>query len=155
MGAIHAENFSDGLHRTAPKKYYVRSLKLDYSDDKTERKYTVKEMKTGNTVATFNARPLPGCCGVMVVYYLRPVSKIVKTFREILAWIDKAASVAKYGAVVFTLTDGEIADELRACPLFALNTFVNHKTGNQIQMFTFNTKAPAKIVSRKLGLNGE
>lgn len=145
MGAIHNEGFTDKLYESVPKGWQLRDFPV-YSDDKTEREYRLR--RKGFYGINFRARALPGCCGVLVVYYLRPANNKPFTFRATLRWIVKCAGQTKFGAVMLTQTDGSLG--LKALSYKQEYTpsavFKNFKTGNGVAVYVIDTeyKAPKK-----------
>lgn len=153
MGAIHASNFTEELYRRVNtgilRGNYLRDHVLDYSADKTEREYNILDRRSRGVVS-FRARPLPGCCGILVVYYLRPdrnSKDAQKVFTDTLNLIVEAAGGAKYGAVLLTQTVDSAGhralSEAAAGPAVTCR-FVNFKTGNEIVTYTIATKAPVE-----------
>lgn len=159
MAAIHAENFTDELYQRVNtgilRGNYLRNRVLTYSDDKTERQYSIYGRK-GGLVVEFRARPLPGCCGILVVYFLRPAhdaKEPQKVFTDTLALIMEAAGMAKFGCVLLTqATESEGYKALNDG--MGKFLFTNWKTSNKIAVFHFETKAPALAV-KKASFSGE
>lgn len=154
MGAVHVGDFSEQMFRAIPATYYVR-VELPYSDDRTERTFIVWHRSLiGNKhtkFATFRARALPGCCGVLCIYYLRPTSTgkgARGDFLKALGWIEKAAALAKYGSVLLTQTMGTTGQEALGEPL---HTFTNHKTGNVLALYN---RATVVVVKKKPTFDG-
>jgi hypothetical protein len=138
---------------------FVQDAELKYSDDKTEREYTVGIKGVSSNVLTFRARPLPGCCGVLVAYYIRPshlkAAQQERLFKQTVEWIIEAASYAKFGAVLFT----QVADSNGAKMLtgavkegVVTNNFTNWKTGNELRAYVALTPKPPE---NKGNFNGE
>jgi hypothetical protein len=158
MGAIHAIGFTEQMHIVLPGSMYLRSTNYDKADDRTEYSYTVMNKKTGKSVATFRARPLPGCCGVLVVYYLRPsVDKTAeKVFGSLVVLILKAAGQAKFGQVIFTQANGSTgAKILSVFGSRIVAHFTNWKTKNGILTFLFSTVPPKETVKKRPTFDGE
>lgn len=138
MSAIHPNSFTEALFKEVQalswQRYYLRVETLGYSDDKTERSYVLVDKLSGKAACTFRARPLPGCCGVLVVYYLRPaVSSNISFFKKTLRLIEKAAGRARYGCVLLTQTDASAGyTAMDSAPQWA---FVNWKTNNGVGVF--------------------
>jgi branched-subunit amino acid transport protein AzlD len=154
MGAIHATGFTEQLYKRAPGKFYVRDSKVEYSKDETEREYILGDKKSDAEIR-FRARPLPGCCGVLVVYYLRPsgFKNQTKAFNEALSLIIDAAGKAKFGNVLLTQTVGSLGYQTLNDGIGKF-LFTNWKTNNQIGVFQFETKAP-EAVKKVVGFEGE
>jgi|SRR5271157_810740 len=150
MGAIHANEFTECLYKEIGLLKYLRDNSLEYSDDKTERQYTIFS-RCSNPIVNFRARPLPGCCGVLVVYYLRPTQtkNSLKVFRATLSLIVKAAGKAKFGLVILSQTiNSPIYDILKNAHL--TTQFTNWKTKNQVGIFTIKTTYKEKKIARKV-----
>jgi hypothetical protein len=143
MSAIHPNDFTEALYkRVSSSRYFLQVDSREFSDDKTEVNYVLRNRKTlfndkNSTIATFRARPLPGCCGVLVVYYLRPTDGKAKTFSSVFSLILKCAGDAKYGAVLMSQRYHSIGHTcLKAVPRqMTFHEFVNPKTKNLITMF--------------------
>lgn len=159
MAAIHAENFTDELYKRVNtgilRGNYLRHRTLTYSDDKTERQYSIYNRR-GRLVVEFRARPLPGCCGVLVVYYLRPAhdaKEPQKVFTDTLSLIAEAAGLAKFGSVLLTQTQD--SSGFRAFTSSGWHSdlpvqpeFTNWKTGSRVSVFMILTKAPPEAPKR-------
>ena len=158
MAAIHATGFTEQLFRVLPKNVYLRTS-TPYTDDKTETQYDVHDRKTHGKIVTFRARQMPGCCGVLVVYYLRPVGSMRKTgrffarmpedvFLEYAELIIKAAGLAKNGQVIFTqIVESAGAKTLQKLCLgdkYCRSEFTNWKTNSKVYTFLFLTEQPKK-----------
>jgi len=143
MGAIHANTFTNELYRNIPRGNYLRD-KRAYSEDQTERVYKIYN-KRHEEVVSFRARPLPGCCGVLVVYYLRPNSSSRKsnteTFQETLTLIVRCAGLAKFGNVLLTQTTGSAGYDTLVSSGSSFK-FTNWKTRNDVVTFQITTTPP-------------
>jgi hypothetical protein len=158
MSAIHATGFTEQLFRVVGRGLF-RGLYLrhgkPYSQDSTEEQYELYD-KRHNKVVTFRARPLPGCCGVLVVYYLRPdrsAKDPQKVFTDTLALIVEAAGKAKFGAVLMSQT----ADSAGFAALYAQqhgSQFTNWKTNHRVGVFVLETAAPVEE-PKKAAFDGE
>ena len=147
MGAIHADNFTEALYKVIQRGYFLRDSEVKYSDDKTERLYDLWRRKLvgdkHEKLATFRARALPGCCGVLVVYYLRPtqVGSAAKIFNLTFELIRKAAGKAKFGAVLLTQTRPSTGEGILDAKTGGFRSmFTNWKTRNEISTFLFLTE---------------
>jgi hypothetical protein len=146
MGIYHAVGFTEQIHRLS-KKHYCKDEQWN-KEDLSEREYKLESRKDGNIIASFRARALPGCCGVLVVYYLRPgVTKrglfhqsAESIFKETLELIIQAAGKAKFGAVLLTQTlnstGAKVLGEMLGCHI---ETFTNWKTKNKVSTYLFPT----------------
>lgn len=150
MGATHAQNFTEVLYglvnRGILRGNYLRDKVLDYSADKTEREYMIFDRK-GRLVVGFRARPLPGCCGILVVYYLRPGSAVKepqKVFTDTLDLILEAAGLSKIGSVLLTQTVDSLGFKALASSTQPRALFTNWKTSNNVGVFMLETAAPAE-----------
>src|SRR5208337_2425469 len=152
MGIQHTSEFTSKLHQIS-KKYYVIAEERWNKEDVGETLYTFHSHADGSIVGRFQARVMPGCCGILLVYYLRANGKkAVDRFSELFTLIQKAASAAKFGATLYTqVVDSQgysILLKIEANTLEGENAdfFTNHKTGNEIKVFLFptNYKAPVK-----------
>lgn len=145
MGAIHVDEFTRKLYleplpvfEGGDETYgtHLRVEKQEYGDT-TEQLY---ELWSGDKqVVSFRARALPGCCGVLVVYYLRPsrtlsVEQATKLYTETVEIIVRAAVKAKYGAIEMTLlaTSKAALNILNQTHGFAMLPFINGKSGNEV-----------------------
>lgn len=152
MSAIHANKFTEKLYLLKGPGY-LREFKIPYSDDATEKEYIYYQ--EGEKLISFRARPLPGCCGVLVVYYVRPASKIDNPqalFTATIKVILEAAKKAEYGCVQMSLL--ETSDE--AISLLQnegfenlFNPIRNGKTGNLIVVLGKDLDQPAKTDKKK------
>jgi H+/gluconate symporter-like permease len=149
MGAIHATGFTEQMHAVLPGNVYLKATNYEQAEDKTEYSYTIIRKSTQTTFATFRARPLPGCCGVLVVYYLRPSYKnpktAEKTFKDVAEMIIDAAGRARFGQVIFTQTVASSGERvLNSMKMNGIVMFTNWKTGNKVCTITFQTHEPPK-----------
>lgn len=145
MGAIHHNQFTEELYKIIPKGMYLRDNSNKYSDDQTERTYRLYNKKH-REIASFRARALPGCCGVLVVYYLRPApckrqEDSITVFRDTLEGIVQAAGMAKFGAVLLTQVVGSLGYNALCNNNNSLR-FTNWKTDNTVATFQISTKRP-------------
>lgn len=146
MGALHHDDFTEQMFKQMPKTMYLRTNGVRHSDDATEREYNLFERDTHKKWISFRARRLPGCCGVLVLYYLRPdkelgSSKQRSVFLETLAMVQRAAGLSKLGMVLMTQTMDSAGDRaLDGQP--AVGKFVNWKTNNTIRTYVFYTEKP-------------
>jgi hypothetical protein len=143
MSAIHANEFTEQLYKLAGKKIYIRDNADSYSGDKTERCYSIYDKKTNKKIIVFRARPLPGCCGVLVVYYLRPQggtsAQGIQVFKStLMSLIVPAAGNAKFGAVMLSQVDGSLGDSAMSISALSSN-FVNHKTAHSVHIYCIHT----------------
>lgn len=139
MGVTHTEKFSDHLQRALPDGFYLDWSKPDtYAEDKVLRKYNIKSKEDGQTYAAFSARPLPGCCGVLTVFYLTLGDKA--TIETALKWLDvisTAGSDAGYGSLLMTLfAASPLAKTLASTSGWQSAQFTNHKTSNVLLVLT-------------------
>lgn len=150
MGAVHANGFTEKLYAVASSKHLIRDAAVPYSDDKTEHGYTfgyVKDGQLANSIS-FRARPMPGCCGVLVVYYLRPNSTLeakeaARLYKETVGLILEAAKAAKYGMVAMSLlSNSHQAIKILREQNFTDCSFINGKTGNGVVMLLKNLEQP-------------
>lgn len=152
MSAIHANKFTEKLYLLKGPGY-LRDFKLEYSDDATEHGYAY--YKEGEQLISFRARPLPGCCGVLVVYYVRPSSKAENPqdlFTATIRVILEAAKHADYGCVQMSLVEtSDEAIELLKHEGFEnlFNPMRNGKTGNMLVLLGCDLKQPAKTDKKK------
>jgi len=148
MGATHTNSFTDAMF-CAVNKGFLRGMYLrveNFRVDTTEREFKLISKKQKEIIRFF-ARPLPGCCGVLVVSYLRPGNAEKdpeKVFAATLQLIVKAAGDAKFGTVQLTQVGNStgynaLRDELHILPTY---TFTNYKTGNTVGVFFLGTEAP-------------
>lgn len=157
MGAIHATGFTDKMYRVLPKSVYLKDSAVEHSADKTERLHEVFSTKTHDSILSFRVRPLPGCCGVLTVYYLRPSGKNkVTTFKKWVLIILKAAGLARFGQVIFTQkAASEGADVLSRLPSGVRVPFTNWKTKNAVETFLFPTVEPKSKLRKTPTFSGE
>jgi hypothetical protein len=160
MGAIQAVGFTDQLYHVVGRGLfrglYLRTAPLPWSEDKTEQSYTLHNKKH-EPVVSFRARPLPGCCGVLVVYYLRPSrdsKEPQKVFTDTLNLIVEAAGLAKFGSVLLTQTVDTAGSAATAAMAKPSAFFTNWKTNNRIGLFVLETKAP-EAEPKKAAFDGE
>lgn len=150
MSVTHDETFTEKLFQACPRNMYVRDFKVE-SEDKTERSYTFYSRK-GVRIGSFRARRLPGCCGVLAVYYLRPSTNDPKqakaTFQRLLSVITNAAQAALYGAILLTQTAGSTGQmalsELAGAAGVNTSTFRNWRTNNTVITYVIHTADPRK-----------
>jgi len=146
MGAIHSTNFTENLYANIGWRWKLRDRDMGkYSDDQTEREYSIYNLQN-KRVVVFRARALPGCCGVLVVYYLRPseIGSAMGTFKKTLKLIMKAASKAHFGLVMLTQTVDSTGDTI----LKAMSTpvtWTNWKTKNNINTYQLTTEKPKDL----------
>ena len=161
MSAIHHNEFTEQFYKVVPKGQYLRDNKIPYSEDKTEREYTLYNTKHTKLVS-FRARALPGCCGVLVVYYLRPNNlkaglletaeeKQLRVFEETLELIRIAAGKAKFGTLLLTQTESSIGGKTGYTPVAS---FVNWKTKNKVLVYQVETPEPP-VEAKKGKFEGE
>lgn len=150
MGALHHDDFTEQMFKLVPEGMYLRTNGVRHSDDGTEREYHFYERKTHKQWISFRARRLPGCCGVLVLYYLRPdkdldAKKQRVLFLEVLSMVVLGAGFAKLGTVLMTQTVDSAGDRALVSAGFKpIMPFVNWKTGNSISCWSFvTTKPPA------------
>ena len=153
MRAVHASSFTleliNKLVRFNGSLNFWRVGSVDYSLDKTEIQYTLHSTKDATCICTFNARPLPGCCGVLVVYYLRPDTRMKeakqkKLFQKVFSAILLAAGRAEFGLVMMTQTKGSFgASILTKCNSYEFE-FVNPKTGHAVVTYQIPIPPVAK-----------
>lgn len=149
MGAIHEDGFTIELYkRPIPDGTHLRDWPVSYSDDKTEHEYALCDM-TGKRLVTWRARLLPGCCGILTVYYLRPNSD--QTLAKAQLWYEKtveliiaAAHVAKLGMIIMSLlgTSQPAIKALEKQGFCLTQTFVNGKTGHNVCFLTRDLQQP-------------
>ena len=141
MGRQHVDDFGDKLYANCSVFTYIRDRRR-YEDSKA-RSYTLYSRRTGKSFVSFVAQRLPGCCGVLVIYYLRPVNikNAAAVFKDTLKQIVKAAGQAKYGAVLLTQTHASCGFTALTAVESVLN-FTNWRTGNRICTYLINTDAP-------------
>lgn len=154
MGAIHATGFTEQMHRVMPAGFYLKDKSPIYDNtaDKTEVEYTVFVKRSGTKLLSFRARPLPGCCGVLVVYYLRiehGIKDPVRVFEAFVQLILTAGSRAKFGQLIFTQTS-ESAGERSLMKLSTrfCSLFTNWKTGNLINTILVPTAKPEEPIRK-------
>ena len=153
MGAHHAEKFTEQLVLNPPFGTFWRERPSDWDEDKTERIYKQYSILKKECIVEFRARMLPGCCGVLVVYYLRPqrAKNQVKIFKQTLATIIKVAAQTKYGAVMLTQTAGSLGYQaLFDYPnMSSIPDFINGKTRNYVGVFVIPTGYVPPILKPK------
>lgn len=148
MSALHHDDFTEQMFRACPKGWYLRTNAVRHSDDQTERDYSFFDRDTSEKRITFRARRLPGCCGVLVLYYLRPEKTLdSKTARSLFLTVKelviKAAGFAKLGQVLMTQTADSAGDAaLVSGGHKSLLGFTNWKTKNSIAVYAFGTEKP-------------
>jgi len=156
MSALHESNFTNQLYLVkGPGQLRVSSD--HYSADKTEKIYAY--YKKDNELVSFRARPLPGCCGVLVVYYVRPKEfkgKIFKRtskeiFTQTIKAVLEAAKAGKYASVLMTLlvSSNEAEEVLEYAGFYASNGMRNAKTGNLLRVFTKDLEQPMSVDHEK------
>src|SRR5487761_1132826 len=98
MGAQHAETFTEKLVLNPLLGTFWREKLPNYSDDKTERIYKQYSILKKDCIVEFHARQMPGCCGILVVYYLRPqrVKGQINIFKSTIEQIVKIAKESQY-----------------------------------------------------------
>jgi hypothetical protein len=138
MGAKHSDTFTDHLQRVVPDGFYLNWTKpTQYDEDKVLRKYDVIVKADGGTAISFSARTLPGCCGVLTVFYLNIQRDA--TIEKALAWLGmlkEAASNAGYGSMLMSLhSNSPLAGALKENGWVSA-PFLNHKTGNNITILS-------------------
>lgn len=147
MSAQHSEDFSEKFYQRCPLFKHVRDERVAYSDDKTERSYTIYDRKF-NRLCAFRARRLPGCCGVLVIYYLRPTTTkeraAIAVFQKTLEWIRLAAGDAKYGAILLSQVVGSAGYEALEAARMAnqASDLTNHRTKNRLRVYLIETIPP-------------
>jgi hypothetical protein len=147
MAAIHTQGFEEELYARPPLAgCHLRAGEVKYSDDKTEREFSYWN-KARQKVVSFRARPLPGCCGTLVVYYLRPSTRLslkkqARVYQQTMSRILAAAHAAKYGQLMMTLLleseEARLALEtLEERDLYelAFESYENGKTGNEVVVY--------------------
>lgn len=149
MGAVHHDDFTEQMFKQVPEGMYLRTRAVQYSDDVMEREYMLFARDTHEKWISFRARRLPGCCGVLVVFYLRPTEHAKKgkeVFMDTFFRIKTAAGLAKLGSVLLTQTKGSLGQELLSKSSLGHMefSFVNWKTDNEIVGYSFNTTPPPK-----------
>jgi uncharacterized protein (DUF362 family) len=83
---------------------------------------------------------LPGCCCVLVIYYIRPneinENKNKKTFKFMIKIFEKIAAELKVGLLQFSQVNNSIGyDVLIKERGYNIINFVNGKTNNEICLF--------------------
>lgn len=98
--------------------------------------------------AKLNARVLPGCCGILLLY------KISGKANEALALIRLSATAAKkanFGMVTLSLIDSSPLGLLLREPDWCHSGFRNPRTGNHVSLYTheiISKPKPVKPVTR-------
>lgn len=142
MSAYHTNQFSAQLPKFVGARYYVTVAEPDKQD--IHRTYQLHEKRNGRVVAGFTATPLPGCCGVLVVYRLiAPLHPNQTDLNQtdllnyFLSAATKAAEAAKFGALVCT-SFANVPIALGSSS--SVTEFVNGKTRNNLKLMlrTFN-----------------
>lgn len=147
MGAVHTNAFTEKFYvsplpRFRKENLILRDEPVSYSDDKTEHGYSLSYVPiTGEKlkpVISFRARPMPGCCGVLMVYYLRPsnvpdAKEAEELYKDTLKAICYAAKAADYGMVCMSLLATSVsAMNILLAEGFTEDRFINGKTGNEV-----------------------
>ncbi|MDE1766612.1 MAG: hypothetical protein KGI27_10140 [Thaumarchaeota archaeon] len=141
MGAVHANNFTSELYLIkGPGQLRVSPVK--YSDDSTEYQY--EYWKVGakpKRLISFRARPLPGCCGILVVYYVRPDGGRESWYSTMIAVFD-AAKKAGYATLMLSLLQSsqEALEDLQKAGYILSKPMVNKKTGNPLVLAYIDLK---------------
>jgi len=152
MGANHDFNIENQLHWTTPKNWRIRTKFSAHDGDKTQLEVSIVRGVGGRSIGSVKIRELAGCCGVLVVYYLRPNEakevRAIKSFQAIHLWIAKAAKKAGYGALMYTQTSGSIGykalTDITKVHVEPNGAFVNGKTGNIVSAFFWTLKQKTK-----------
>lgn len=155
MGAVHANNFTEALYLVkGPGQLRVESIK--YSDDKTEMTYEYWKVSTGllaksSPLISFRARPLPGCCGILVLYYvrLRTVDK-GEIFAKTIEAAVTAAKQAGYASIIMSLLDSS-KDAIGIVTSKGFNSstpMVNKKTDNAVVTLQLDLKQEKKTETK-------
>ena len=149
MGAVHVSDFTEQLYLVkGPGQLRVDQVK--YSEDKTEVSYSYWKLP-GKLVKSklaelisFRARPLPGCCGILVVYYVRP--RVVKDgpalFSATMDSIINAAKAAGYASVLMSLleTSKEALATVTGKGFSSTVPMINRKTHNGVVTLQLDLK---------------
>jgi hypothetical protein len=152
MGNNHRSEFEEYFKRNLPNGMdcAVREPLKD-DTDRVMRTYRIFNRKTRNHVASFNARQMPGCCGILCVYYLRPIGQPAiqtKVFSQFVSLIVKAAEQSEFGTVMFTQVIDSIGYNIlklivdKTGKPASIHTFTNWKTKRRVSVFAIDTEAP-------------
>src|SRR5690242_6340489 len=130
MGAWHSNNFAEFVQRSAPGSFFVEVEKPEEADD-PKRTFRFKKKVKGQMVGSYNTAPLPGCCGVLVLFNFYTSGDAEDMMKCVQVGLT-AAKRAGYGAVALTLKGGTLLQALSALENKTTVTFLNGKTGNQV-----------------------
>lgn len=141
MGVEYENRFKQAIRRHMPNTQYVVCKEKTIGDIEETEYYVYSKLDLveigGRSwqAARFKTRPMPGCCGVLLVYYLVPTKGREEVVPELVETIGIAAQAAGYGMLMFT-------QKLKSplCGILEkadyLNTpFINGKTGNKLNVY--------------------
>ena len=156
MGARHIEEFGSYLKAESGSRFYVKD-EVPYTrnltckaciDTRLEDPNKTFSLYSSSTptkkVASFDAQPLPGCCGVLLLSNFKGEKlKFIITFINIAF---KAAKRVGYGQVLLTLRQ-ESAIIAGLTDIYQ-QTWRNGKTGNMVVTITKDLLQPEKEARR-------
>jgi len=100
------------------------------------------KIKTKTCQAEFHLQQMPGCCAVMILYFLHPSPNTEKNFKEVLEIIEEATKRAAFGSLLMAqvIPDKGIRDanwHLAMTMGYVLHPFfTNPKSGNKVVYLT-------------------
>ena len=137
MGYTHNTGFETAVNQVLPGRMYAVFQHCEKMPQQSEVVLYTKG--NGHTYARFMAQSLPGCCGVLVLYYVEGYGRTQQTtLKRAVDCVDvvcKAAKRAKYGCVLMTQrVDSAIVAVLPQELWRSAPVFVNGKTDRKLVM---------------------
>ena len=108
-----------------------------FLDGRNEWDEIYVELKTKQFVAQFQLQQMPGCCGVLVVFYVNVNPWTKENFQKVLKSIAEAAYQAGFGSLLMAQVVHK--DEIwQGLPWKVSEPFVNAKSGNRVVYLTLD-----------------
>lgn len=147
MGARHVTNFGEHLQAVAKGKLYITVDEPTYQAerDAPDRRYHLRDRKTGKSLGSMRVQSLPGCCGIAL---FRNFQGNAKGIGQLITFGCEAARRARYGGVLYTLREeSPINDFVALGGQMYTMSFVNGKTGHRVTKTFINLEQEAPEVS--------
>jgi hypothetical protein len=95
---------------------------------------------------TFQIQQMPGCCAVLVVFFVRPIEPTRENFLKILSKIEVAAKSAGFGSLLMAQVGTEADWNWMFLAGWILSEpFTNAKSGNKVLYLTKDLGQPGKV----------